>query len=337
MERTAFTPEPFIPHPLLRNSHAQTLAGAFYRSEQGVDFRRLRIDTPDGDFVDLDFAEITGFTWQQLGDHAPILYFLHGLEGNARKGYAVDLYKLAAQAGYRCVGLNHRSCGGEMNRTARFYHMGATDDVGFALEWLEKEYPSAPIVMVGISLGGNMLLKFLGEQGAALQGRIQAGVAISPPIVATGKQAINYGMGRFYGYYLLRKLQRKVRQKASLLANTSADIAGALRAGTLREFDEAITAPLHGFRDAEDYYDRSNSVRFLETIRIPALIIRAKDDPFFNQDIPFDLIANNPALYGAFPEYGGHVGFIEGITPLRYDNWAQRQALRFFQQIKQLS
>lgn len=328
-----FEIEPFQPHPLLRGTHAQTVAGAFFRNQRGISFRRVRVDTPDGDFIDLDFAEVLGAEWQTLGADAPILFFLHGLEGNARRGYAADLYRIAAQAGYRCVGINHRSCSGEINRAARFYHMGATDDVYFCFQWLEQQYPGTRFIMVGISLGGNMLLKFFGEQGDKLVNRVAAGVAISPPIIATGRQAINFGIGRLYGYYMLRKLKRKVREKAGLLAQTAADIPRALRADTLREFDQAITAPLHGFRDADDYYEQCQSLHFLADIRIPTLIIRAQDDPFFNPDIPHDRIAANPFLRGEFPARGGHVGFVEGLSPLNYSSWAQRQAVRFFQHI----
>lgn len=334
MQRLDFTPEHFEPHPLFRNSHVQTLAGEYFRPKKGIVFRRLRLDTPDGDFVDLDFPEIPNYTWDDLGADAPILYFLHGLEGDARRGYAQDLYKASAKAGFRCVGLNYRSCSGEMNRNPRFYHMGATDDVGFVHQWLLEQFPDAPMVMVGVSLGGNMLLKYLGECGESLPERVKAGAAISPPFVATGHQPLSDEfLGRLYGRYLLRKLQGKVRQKAWQLRETAADPYRALKATTLRDFDDAITAPLHGFKDAHDYYAQSNSVNFVEHIRRPTLLIRAQDDPFFNADIPHEKITANPYLYHAFPAHGGHVGFIEGTSPTNYQNWAQRQVLRFFELI----
>jgi uncharacterized protein len=297
-----------------------------------MEFRRVRLDTPDGDFVDLDFPAIPGYTWDDLGKDAPILYFLHGLEGDARRGYAQDLYKASAKAGFRCVGLNYRSCSGEMNRHPCFYHMGATEDVGFVHQWLLEQYPDVPMLMVGVSLGGNILLKYFGECGESLPERVMAGAAISPPFVATGTQPLSDDrLARLYGRHLLRRLQSKVRQKAWMLRETVADPYRALTATTLREFDNAITAPLHGFKDADDYYAQSNSVRFIEHIRRPTLIIRAKDDPFFNADIPYEKIDANPYLYSAFPQHGGHVGFLEGTTPFNYQNWAQRQVLRFFE------
>ncbi|MEO1286339.1 MAG: alpha/beta fold hydrolase [Chloroflexota bacterium] len=333
-----FVATPFRPHPLMTNPHIQTLAGEFFRkTKRQPPFRRVRLDTPDDDFVDVDFVEIEGQTWSQLGDDAPILYLLHGLEGDARRGYAIDLYQSAAQAGYRCVGINYRSCSGEMNRQPFFYHMGATGDVGLVLDYLLETYPDAPIFMVGVSLGGNILLKFLGEQSESLSERVAGGAAISPVFIATGKQKISDDpIGRLYGNNLLSRLKKKVRLKAHDLMDTPADPYRALTAKTIREFDDAITAPLHGFTDSEDYYAQSNSVNFLDGIRRPTLLLRAYDDPFFNRDIPLNVIERNQWLVGLFPENGGHVGFVEGLSPLSYTNWAQTQTIRFFDSIREL-
>lgn len=335
MQGINFQAEPFNPHPLIRNANIQTLVGEYFRKwSKEPPFRRVRLSTPDDDFLDIDFAEVEGYSWQDLGDDAPILYFLHGLEGDARRGYAIDLYKSASKAGFRCVGINYRSCSGEMNKQACFYHMGATEDVGFVHQYLLDNFPDAPMVMMGVSLGANMLLKYFGECGDALSSRVVAGVAISPPFVATGTQKISDDrIGKLYGGHLLKSLQAKVRLKAHDLHATEADPYRALKAKNLREFDDAITAPLHGFEDAHDYYSQSNSINFLSGIRRPTLLIRAEDDPFFNNDIPYDLITKNPYLYPAFTEYGGHVGFVEGTSPFNYRNWAQQQALRFFEAV----
>jgi len=330
-----FTIEPFNPHPLFTNANVQTLSGEYFRKlQKSPPFRRVRIFTPDDDFLDLDFAEVEGYSWDELGNDAPILYLLHGLEGDARRGYAVELYRSAAKAGFRCVGINYRSCSGVMNKQPRFYHMGATGDVDFALQYIMNQYPDAPIVMVGVSLGANMLLKYFGECGDSLSERVVAGAVISPPFVATGTQKISDDrIGKLYGGHLLGKLQAKVRQKAEMLSKTDADVYAALKATNLREFDEAITAPLHGFTGAEDYYAQSNSINFLADIHRPTLLIRAEDDPFFNQDIPHDIIAGNEYLIPAFTSHGGHVGFLEGFSPFNYGNWAQRQVLRFFEAV----
>ena len=335
MQKLNFQAKPFNPHPLMRNANVQTLVGEYFRKlSQEPPFRRVRLTTPDDDFLDVDFAEVQGYTWQALGNDAPILYFLHGLEGDARRGYAVELYKSASKAGFRCVGINYRSCSGEMNKQARFYHMGATDDVRFVHQYLLDTFPDAPMVMMGVSLGANMLLKYFGECGDTLSSRVIAGVAVSPPFVATGTQKISDDpIGKLYGGHLLKSLQAKVRLKAHDLYATNADPYRALKAKTLREFDDAITAPLHGFADAHDYYSQSNSINFLGDIRRPTLLVRAEDDPFFNNDIPYELIAENPYLYPAFTKHGGHVGFVEGNSPFNYRNWAQEQALRFFEEV----
>jgi uncharacterized protein len=330
-----FTAEPFEPHPLLRNPHMQTVAGEYFRRFKSLPFRRIRLETPDDDFLDVDFAEVPNYTWDMLGDDAPILFMLHGLEGDARRGYAIDLYLAAAQAGFRCVGINHRSCSGEMNRQPRFYHMGATEDLRLVHEWLVEQFPNAPMVMVGVSLGGNMLLKYLGERGTDLPSQVIAGAAVSPVLVATGKQKINEDrIGRLYGRYLLKSLQAKVRLKLDILKDSAADPVRALKASTLLEFDEAITAPLHGFRDADDYYAKSQSFNFLGDIQIPTLILRALDDPFFSRNIPYETIEANNCLHAVFTEHGGHVGFMEGTTPFNYRNWAERQTFRFFEAVQ---
>lgn len=335
MQAMQFKAEAFNPHPLFRNPNVQTLAGEYFRKlRQHPLFRRVRLNTSDDDFLDIDFVDVEDYSWAELGHDAPIIYFLHGLEGDARRGYAIDFYTAAARAGFRCVGINYRSCSGEMNRLPRFYHMGATEDVGFVLHYLLDLFPDVPVLMVGVSLGANMVLKYFGECGDSLSERVIAGAAISPPFVATGFQKISDDpVGKIYGGHLLKKLQAKVRLKADMLYHTDADPYRALKARTLREFDDAITAPLHGFNGAQDYYGQSNSINFLGDIRRPALLIRSEDDPFFNRDIPHDIIAENDDLVPAFTAYGGHVGFLEGTSPFNYSNWAERQILNFFEAV----
>lgn len=316
MPIVAFSPPEFIPPASLRNKHIQTLAGTL-RHNPHISYRRQRLELPDGDFVDLDFPQ----TQTPVPDFAPIVLLLHGLEGDARRGYAAHLYEHLARAGLRAVGLNFRSCSGEMNRTARLYHMGATEDVAFVHDWLDAQFPEVPKGLAGISLGGNVTLKYLGEGGAALNKRLFGAVAISPPFVMTGAQALEQFPNRFYARYLLRKLKRKVRLKAHRIRQGGGDVYQALKARTLAQFDEAITAPLHGFASAQDYYARSSSWQYLPGITVPTLIIRAQDDPFFNSDIPYQTIADNPGLTGLFPAWGGHVGFISELPPRLDDDW----------------
>jgi len=327
-----FHAEPFQPIPLMTNAHVQTLVGKFLRARTPIDFRRVRLDTPDGDFIDLDFADAPGCTWQQLGEDAPIMLLLHGLEGSAKAGYAYILYQQAAKAGFRPLGMNFRSCSEEINRTPRLYHLGATDDVALVHDWLDAQYPNVAKVIVGFSLGGNLLLKHLGENADAMAKRLLAAAAVSPPFIATGRQALNHGLGALYGLFLIHRLQRKIRLKAYQLADAEVDVAAALKVKTLSAFDDVVTAPLHGFNDAQDYYGQCQSANFLADIQVPTLIIRAQDDPFFNRDIPYEAINLNPNLHGVFPRHGGHVGFSEGLRPHREGDWAQRQVIQFFRE-----
>lgn len=326
-----YQPSDFHPNPLLRHAHLQTVVATIYRRRQpDIRFDRTRLDTPDGDFIDIDRPLLPEYP---LAEDAPLVLLLHGLEGDARQTYAWATYVELARLGIRSIGLNFRSCSGEMNRTGRLYHMGETSDLAMVHQWLESQYPGVPMAAVGYSLGGNVLLKYLGEHGAAMQGRFFAAVAISPPFSLTGRQAISEYPGLFYGRYLLGKLKRKARISAHLIAEHGGDPYRAITAGTLREFDDAVTAPLHGFRDSQDYYERCSSASFLPDIAIPTLIIRALDDPFFNQDIPYNAIASNQHLWLNTPRHGGHAGFMEGLWPWGYGNWAQREAGSFFRSI----
>ena len=246
-----FELEPFRPGFGLSNPHAQTLWDAVRPDSRGVRFQRERIDTPDGDFLDMDIAHVRGV---DLAASAPVVLLLHGLQGSARRPYALEAYRHLAERGIRGVGINYRSCSGEINRTARFYHAGATDDVAVAHDWLDRRFPDVAKGMIGVSLGGNLLLKYLGERREEMAIRLRGAVVISPPFdLAMGSDHAQSRSARRYVPGFLRSLKARVRAKESLL-NDHIDVARTLAAETMREFDEACTAPLHGFADADDYY-----------------------------------------------------------------------------------
>lgn len=324
-----FQVEPFAPAAGLANPHAQTLAAIPLARGRGVKFQRTRIDTPDGDFLDIDVATVAGV---DLPAAAPLALLLHGLEGSARRPYALEMYRQLARRGIRGVGMNYRSCSGEINRTARSYHAGATEDVALVHAWLDSRFPGVAKGMVGVSLGGNMVLKYLGERGGELAIRLRAAAAISPPFDLTmNHETLNQGWNRRYVASFLGSIQAKLRAKAELL-RPLIDLERALAAQTLHELDEAMTAPLHGFADADDYYTRASARRYLPGIQVPTLILRAADDPLIAAaDIPHDLLQLNGALLAAITPHGGHVGWIEG-RPLVYRLWAQRQAAAFLAQ-----
>jgi predicted alpha/beta-fold hydrolase len=286
--------------------------------------RRERWETQDGDFLDLDHA----FDGTQ-DSRAPLVVVLHGLEGSSRSKYALQTYRAIHDAGARAVGLNFRGCSGELNRLPRSYHSGETEDLAFVLERL-RERTDVPMGLIGFSLGGNILLKFLGERGEAARDLVAAASVISVPYdLAAGALFLQRPGGWIYRSFLLRKLRRKIKAKRALLPKTL-EIDRIARARSFHAFDDAATAPLHGFAGADDYYARSSSRSFLESIRVPTMLIHALDDPFVpGHAVPHDEVRRNPYLVSRFSRDGGHVGFVSGAAPWRLSFWAEKEAARF--------
>lgn len=295
----------FSPAWYLRNRHVQTLWGKLVRKLPPAPTRIERWDTPDGDFIELH--RIAG----QPG--SPRLVLLHGLEGTIRSHYAQGLLHEAHRRGWGADLLIFRSCGGEMNRARRFYHSGETSDIAFVIDRLVAAEPRREIVAAGVSLGGNVLLKYLGENGDSVPAQLKAAAAVSVPFdLARSSVEIQKGFARLYQWHFMRSLRRKAGTKLVQFP----DIAPAEvleRTRTMYDFDDAITAPLHGFADAEDYYRRSSSLGWLHGIRRPTLLLSATDDPFLPSDV-FDQVREIAAritwLTLAFPARGGHAGFI---------------------------
>jgi uncharacterized protein len=321
---------PYKPSKWLPSGNIQTIFGRFARRKQGIIFNRRRIDTPDGDFIDLDFPEVAGYP---LPEDAPLVLLLHGLEGSARRGYACETYRQLAQRGVRSVGMNYRSCSGEINRVARFYHSGATEDVALVLSTLAKWFPHNRRGLIGFSLGANMTLKFLGERGRVGLKWVHAAVAVSPPFDMKKSAALlDHGFSQLYVRYFLRSLHKKILAKVDLLEPVI-DVEKVLAARTFREFDDAGTAPLASFRDADDYYEQCSTAQFLPDIQVPTLLIRALDDPFYAaDDVPYDKIAANPFLTSGITPRGGHLGFVAG-HPGQFSCWAEREAARFLAKV----
>ncbi len=315
---------PFRPAPWLPGPHLQTVGGKLLRPRPDLEMVRERLSTPDGDFVDLDLMPdpVAG---------APVVLVLHGLEGSSGRGYMRLALDHLFRRGLRGVALNFRSCSGEPNRTARFYHSGDTEDVALALAHLGERFAGRRFGALGFSLGGNVLLKYLGERGGPRGSQVEAAATISVPFdLDQGARAIERGaMGHVYGYYFLKSLRKKVRHKEELLRGL-VDLEEVLSARTLREYDDAATAPLHGFPGATEYYRLSSSARFLPEIRVPTLLLQSEDDPFLPSDaLPRAPVRENPHLLPAFTAAGGHVGFVEGSGPWNADFWAEREAARY--------
>ncbi len=317
-----FSPAWWLPGP-----HLQTVGARLLRRRSGVSFVRERITTPDDDFLDLDYPLVRGFS---ADASRPLVLVLHGLEGSARSKYAVETYRQLAARGAAAVGLNFRSCSGELNRGTRLYHSGETSDLAFVIDHLAKRFPGRPLAVIGFSLGGNALLKYLGEMGESAVGRIRAVATVSVPFdLAQGARYIELGFSKVYQFRLLRSLRRKVRGKSAQIADLI-DYDRALRARTFWEFDDAATAPLHGFAGADDYYARCSSSQFLGRVRVPTLLIQSRDDPFVPAEaIPSDGALDNAVIKTKFFDLGGHVGFVSGGTPWKPVFWAEREAARF--------
>lgn len=326
-----WSPSPFRPAWWAPSAHLQTLAGKILRPRQpAIPLATESLDTPDGDLLRLELGpEPPGGAGP--GGGAPVVLVLHGLEGSARRPYALLAYRALHARGMRPVGLHFRSCGGVQNRRARFYHSGETGDLRQVLGWLAERFPARPLGAIGFSLGGNVLLKHLGEAGE--ESPLAGAATISVPFdLAAGARRLESGpMGRFYTTYFLRSLLRKVEDKAALLEE-ELELERIRAARTLREFDDAATAPLHGFRDAAHYYEDSSSARFLERIRRPTLLLQSRDDPFLPEEaIPEEAMRENAFLEPVLTSRGGHVGFVEGSVPWKARFWAEEEAARFLE------
>ena len=305
--------------------HLQTLWGKFFRRQAPAPTRVERWDTPDGDFLEVHRIDSEGET--------PRVLLLHGLEGTIRSHYAQGLLNEAVRRGWGADLLIFRSCGSEPNRARRFYHSGETQDLAFALNRVTADYPRAPLAIAGVSLGGNVLLKFLGERGEDLPRHLTAAAAVSVPFdLSRSSTRINRGFSRVYQRYFLDSLRRKALEKVARYPDLApVERIRALR--TLEDFDDVVTGPLHGFRDAQDYYQRSSSIHFLERIRLKTLLLSAVDDPMLPPQVLAEVrtIANrNPALHLEFPAKGGHAGFIAGSRPWRPFYYAEHRVGEFF-------
>lgn len=302
----------------------QTLWGKFFRRRPELAATVERWDTPDGDFLEL----------YRMGAeaHAPRIVVLHGLEGTVRSHYVGAFFEEAKRRAWAADLLIFRGCGSELNRARRFYHSGETTDLAFVLDRLVSEDPHSPIVLAGVSLGGNVLLKFLGERGELVPKQVVAAAAVSVPFdLERGARFISTGFSRIYDRHFLSTLRAKALQKLERYPDllSREELA---RARTLLEFDDVVTAPVHGFRDAHDYYTRSSALRWLSGIRRPTFLLSAIDDPFLPAEVLDEVRAvarGNANLTLEFTAHGGHVGFVAGRWPWRASYYGEWRACQF--------
>ncbi len=319
MPKRPFTPAWWLPGP-----HLQTMWGKLVRRTPLPAVTSERWSTEDGD-------EVSVTRLAPMSPTVPRILFLHGLEGTAQSHYVRGFFTEAAARGWGVDLLLFRTCDGRLNLARRTYHSGETSDPSMVLRRVIESSPNAPVALVGVSLGGNVLLRLLGSLDAAGSNRISAAVAISAPYdLARSSAHLQHGAARAYQWHFVRKLRRKALAKAAQHPGLAASEAIA-RARTLWEFDDAFTSVVHGFRDAADYYERCSSIHTLGEIKVPTLLLSARDDPFHPPELLDEVAAraaSNPSLTAEFLPSGGHVGFVSG-SPFRPCYYAERRAADF--------
>jgi len=301
----------------LRNGHIHTIYTALFRKVKSISYQRQRLETPDGDFLDLDWSVV---------DSKKLLIVLHGLEASADIHYVRGMIRYFNERGWDGVGLNFRGCSGEINRKLRAYHSGETGDLKFVIDYILHHHAYEEIAIVGFSLGGNVLLKYLGE-GNVIPDEIKRTVAVSVPCDLSGvSERLNHWENAIYlrrfMYFLNQKLKDKIRLFPDQITLPSGHMPR-----TFYEYDHYFTGPVHGFAGAEDYWQQSSCLQFLPDIPIPTLLITAKDDPFLTPAcFPEETAKHHPYFYLDAPDHGGHVGFLLKGKPYC---WTEQRAFEF--------
>ncbi len=320
----------FRPAWWLNNGHLQTLYPALVRKISSPKLRRERLITPDNDFIDID--------WCGEGKQ-PLIILLHGLTGSSQSVYIKGLQHTLLQQGFRSVALNFRGCSGELNYSARCYHSGETEDIHFLYQTLRQREPDTPFAMVGFSLGGNVLLKWLGEQGSQLS--LFAAIAVSVPLVLSNcATKLDNGFSRIYRKNLLSELKSFVKAKQRYLeklgklqeAGKIEQLGDLTAIKSFWQYDDKVVAKLHGFKNVHDYYQRSSSRQFLKSIAISTLLIQAIDDPFMTEDVLPGLDELSSSIHLEITRGGGHVGFISGQNLFKPAYWLEQRIPEFLKQ-----
>ncbi len=315
----------------LGSTHLQTILAKYLAPKHQIATRQSMLQLPDGDELQLNWG-----LHLQPSASSPLVVLLHGLEGNLQSHYIQGMLRRLEQQGYATVLMHFRGCHGKANKLPRAYHSGDTADFGYFISTLRQQFPEVPLAGIGFSLGGNVLVKYCGEQGTA--NPLFAAVAVSAPLdLAASADRINQGFSKVYQRYLLGRLKATMQRKLAAHANfplpVNKDDIRQLQ--SIRQFDDMITAPMHDFLHADDYYQRCSGKAFLSQVAKPMLLVHAADDPFLGASSipkPSEL---NPFVQLMLSEKGGHVGFVAGALPWRRYYWLERLVPNFLQQVLQ--
>lgn len=306
----------------LPGGHLQTIYSSLFIRVAPVPYRRERLELPDGDFLDFD--------WVDGRAGSPVMVLFHGLEGSADSPYARDLMRTARQCGWHGVVAHFRGCSGKDNRLPRAYFAGDSADIERILRHVKSQHAEAPVYAVGVSLGGNALLKWLGEAGGSARALVERAAAVSAPLdLSAAGHALDRGFNRrVYTARFLSTLKTKALRKAARFPGVL-DAKAIAAAITFREFDSLVTARLHGFRDAEDYWHKVSAKPLLKSIAIPTLVINARNDPFLPAWALPAAADVSPAVELEQPDSGGHVAFPSGPFPGNLD-WLPQRLMQHF-------
>jgi len=308
----------YRPPILLKNNHVQTVVPTLFRKVDGVNYTRERISTPDGDFIDIDISSISS-------DKALILS--HGLEGNSQRHYIKGMIKAFHNAGYDGIAFNMRGCSGVPNKRPETYHSGKTEDLHTVIQYILKHKNYKEISLVGFSLGANLTLKYVGEMGSTLHSKVKSAVGISAPCdLISSSIELHKAKNYIYAKRFLISLLKKMDEKRDIIPPEIWEKRNSIK--TLRDFDNVFTAPLNGFRDAEDYWKKCSCKNFLSGITIPALIINSADDPILGTECyPIKEAQSNKNLFLEITKHGGHMGYITFSDDGQY--WHERRTVQF--------
>jgi len=313
----------YNPSFLFKSGHFSTIYRVLFH-ENSINYNRKRLELDDGDFLDLDISSVNS---------DKLVIAVHGLEGSSKSTYIVSLSKVLNKHGFDVIAMNHRSCSGELNRLLSSYHSGKTEDLDAVIKHIENQYDYKEIHIVGYSLGGNMTLKYMGEDNVSSKVKSAIGVSV-PCSLKDSSLRMNSLANRLYLNRFLKSLEEKTMKKLEKFPDSFLTKESIESIKNFKDFDDIYTAPAHGFKDADDYYKKSSCKQYIPTIKVPTLLITALDDPFFGEACyPFKEAKENDSFYIEATKYGGHVGFGTSLNTTQ-NTWCEYRILSFLTEDK---